>query len=113
VRFAADPFVTDVKAAAALAPVHAQLIAIADAPRRAVPEIQRDPMPNSRSAVAVKDLAAPGIGAGQNELSPYHRRPPSRRIVADELAIRPHGISSPDRDFNAQRDRTLEPSRVG
>jgi hypothetical protein len=89
-----DPFLPDVEAAAPLAPVDGQLIAFADMASRSVPELQGNAVPIRGTSVAVKNLAAFGIGARENQLSSRHPDQPSRAIAADPKAVRSREVSS-------------------
>jgi len=90
---ALDPFLTDMEAAAPLAPIDGQVIAFADVVGRSVPELQGDAMPIRSTSVAVKDLAASGIGTRENQLSSRHPDQPSRAIGGDSRAVRSRGVS--------------------
>jgi len=90
---ALDPFLTDVEAAAPLAPADRQLIAFTDVAGRSVPERQGDAVPIRGSSVTVKNLATSGIGARENQLSFRHPDQPSRAIAGDSRAARSRGVS--------------------
>jgi len=90
---ALDPFLTDVKAAAPLAPADGQLVAFADVAGRSVPELERDAVLIRGATVVVENLAASRIGARENQLSSRHPDEPSRAIAADPRAVRSCGVS--------------------
>jgi len=99
-----DPFLTDVEAAASLAPVDGQLIAFTDVPGRSVPELQGNAMPIRSTSVGEKNFAAFGIGARENQLSSRHPDQPSRAIAADPRAVRSRGVSPQRREPGVKRD---------
>jgi len=63
---AIDPFLTDMEAAAPLAPVDSQLIAFADPASCPVPEFQGNAVSIRSASISVENLAALGIGAREN-----------------------------------------------
>jgi len=99
-----DPFLTDVEAAASLAAADGQLIAFADVAGRSVPELQGNAVPIRGTSVAVKNLAAFGIGARENQLSSRHPDQPSRAIAADPRAVRSRGVTPQRSEPGVKRD---------
>jgi hypothetical protein len=86
-----DPFLTDMEAAALLAPVDSQNIAFADMTGCLVPEFQGNAVPVRRTPVAVENLAAIGIGTRKNQMPSRHPDQPSRTSALDPGAVRSRG----------------------